>query len=240
MRATSPGCSGPLYSAILVIRTLSGLSRCLLHSTHGIDPLSSRCTSAPRGITRTGTVELRTIFVEFEPRKTLATGPSRLDPTTSTSPSSHGSASSASSVTLRARDLLASWRFYETALAPLGFGLEFERGGLLAFGSGESGRLIIYASERPVAGVHVAFSAPSREAVNRFHAAALEAVGATTVRPGRGLSTTKATTAPMRSTPMATTSRPSTTPFPRDGSRGEQFAREAPCFSKAAANQERS
>ena len=74
-------------------------------------------------------------------------------------------------VTLWARDLPASRRFYEAALAPLGFGLEFERDGLLAFGSGESGRLIIYASERPVAGFHVAFSAPSREAVDRFHAA---------------------------------------------------------------------
>src|ERR671919_3070728 len=43
---------------------------------------SARCTSAPRGIMTTGTGELRTIFVEFEPRKTLFTGPSRLEPTT--------------------------------------------------------------------------------------------------------------------------------------------------------------
>src|SRR3712207_2240309 len=48
-------------------------------------------------------------------------------------------------------------------LAPLGFGLEFEHDGLLAFGSRESGRLILYAGERPVVGVHVAFSAPSRD-----------------------------------------------------------------------------
>jgi predicted enzyme related to lactoylglutathione lyase len=87
-------------------------------------------------------------------------------------------------VTLRARDLPASRRFYETALTPLGFGLEFEREGLLAFGSGESGRLIIFASERPVAGVHIAFSAPTREAVNRFHAAALEAGGRDNGAPG--------------------------------------------------------
>src|SRR3712207_5024683 len=78
-------------------------------------------------------------------------------------------------VTLRAADLPASRRFYEAALAPLGFGLEFEHDGLLAFGSGESGRLILYAGERPVVGVHVAFSAPSPEAVDAFHAAALEA-----------------------------------------------------------------
>jgi predicted enzyme related to lactoylglutathione lyase len=49
-------------------------------------------------------------------------------------------------VTLRVRDLPASRRFYEAALAPLSLGLEFEHEGLIAFGSGESGRLIIYAS----------------------------------------------------------------------------------------------
>ncbi len=87
-------------------------------------------------------------------------------------------------VTLRARDPAASRRFYEAALAPLGFGLEFERDGLLAFGSGESGRLILYAGERPVAGVHLAFSAPSREAVDAFHAAALEAGGRDNGAPG--------------------------------------------------------
>ena len=87
-------------------------------------------------------------------------------------------------VTLMAGDLPASGRFYEAALALLGFGLEFERDDLLAFGSGESGRLILYAGERPVAGVHVAFSAPSREAVDAFHAAALEAGGRDNGAPG--------------------------------------------------------
>ncbi len=87
-------------------------------------------------------------------------------------------------VTLRARDLPASRRFYEAALAPLSLGLEFEHEGLVAFGSGEGGRLMIYTSERPVAGFHVAFSAPSREAVDRFHAAALEAGGRDNGAPG--------------------------------------------------------
>src|ERR687897_2897089 len=41
-------------------------------------------------------------------------------------------------------------------LASLRLGLEFEHEGLVAFGSGESGRPIFYASERPVAGFHVA------------------------------------------------------------------------------------
>ena len=87
-------------------------------------------------------------------------------------------------VTLRAADLSASRRFYEAALAPLGLGLEFERDGLLASGSWQSGRLILYAGERPVVGVHVAFSAPSREAVNAFRAAALEAGGRDNGAPG--------------------------------------------------------
>ena len=87
-------------------------------------------------------------------------------------------------VTLRAGNLAASRRFYEAALAPLGTGLEFAHEGLLAFGSGEGGRLILYASERPVAGFHVAFSAPSREAVDRFYAAALEAGGRDNGAPG--------------------------------------------------------
>jgi catechol 2,3-dioxygenase-like lactoylglutathione lyase family enzyme len=87
-------------------------------------------------------------------------------------------------VTLRARDLPASRRFYEAALAPLSLDLEFEHEGLVAFGSGESGKLIIYASERPITGFHVAFSAPSREAVDRFHVAALEAGGRDNGAPG--------------------------------------------------------
>jgi catechol 2,3-dioxygenase-like lactoylglutathione lyase family enzyme len=87
-------------------------------------------------------------------------------------------------VTLRVRDLPASRRFYEAALAPLSLCLEFEYESLLAFGSGQSGRLIIYASERPLAGFHVAFSAPSREAVDRFHTAALEAGGRDNGAPG--------------------------------------------------------
>jgi predicted enzyme related to lactoylglutathione lyase len=87
-------------------------------------------------------------------------------------------------VTLQAKDLPSSRRFYEAALAPLSLGLEFEHEGLIAFGSGESGRLIIYASERPVAGFHIAFSAPSREAVDAFHAAALGVGGRDNGAPG--------------------------------------------------------
>ena len=86
-------------------------------------------------------------------------------------------------VTLRVSDLATSRRFYEAALSPLGLGLEFEREDLLAFGGREGGRLIVYATGPCDAGVHVGFSAPSREAVDRFHAAALQA-GATTA--GRG------------------------------------------------------
>ncbi len=63
-------------------------------------------------------------------------------------------------VTLWLGDLPASRRFYEAALAPLGFGLEFEHDGFLAF------------------------SAPSPDAVDAFHAAALEAGGRDNGAPG--------------------------------------------------------
>jgi catechol 2,3-dioxygenase-like lactoylglutathione lyase family enzyme len=94
-------------------------------------------------------------------------------------------------VTLRAGDLAASRRFYEAVLAPLGavlaplgIGLEFERAGLLAFGSGEGGRLIVQAGERHLGDIHVAFSARRREAVDALHAAALQAGGRDNGAPG--------------------------------------------------------
>ena len=57
---------------------------------------SASSAAAARGTTTTGTGEWRTIFDAREPRKTRATGPIELEPTTSTSPSSHSMSSSAS------------------------------------------------------------------------------------------------------------------------------------------------
>lgn len=95
-------------------------------------------------------------------------------------------------VSLGVRDLAASRAFYEAALVPLGFGAIFElEGEAVAFGvseaseaGGESEDFWIGQSELPVTGVHVAFAAPSREAVDAFHITALQAGGRDNGRPG--------------------------------------------------------
>jgi catechol 2,3-dioxygenase-like lactoylglutathione lyase family enzyme len=77
-------------------------------------------------------------------------------------------------------DYARSKDFYEQALAPLGLGLVKEPMGAAAgFGREGMASFWIEAQGRPVRGrLHVAFSAPSREVVDSFYAAAL-AAGAT-------------------------------------------------------------
>ncbi len=87
-------------------------------------------------------------------------------------------------VTLRVRDLGASRAFYEAALAPLGYGKVFKGEDAVAFGAEGADDFWIAASEEPVVGVHVAFAAASREAVDAFHAAALAAGGHDNGGPG--------------------------------------------------------
>lgn len=76
------------------------------------------------------------------------------------------------------RDLARSAAFYDAALAPLGYERVWEDATFVGYGlrSGED----IFAlklrpdlSNVPGDGFHVAFGAPSREAVRRFHEAAL-------------------------------------------------------------------
>jgi catechol 2,3-dioxygenase-like lactoylglutathione lyase family enzyme len=86
-------------------------------------------------------------------------------------------------VTLRVRDLAAAKRFYATTLAPLGYaiGKDYPE----AVGLGAQGMLDFWlvgdAEARPQ---HLAFSAPSRAAVDAFHAAALSAGGSDNGPPG--------------------------------------------------------
>ena len=80
-------------------------------------------------------------------------------------------------VGLLVRDLAASRRFYEAALAPLGFDLLAERGDGASFGVEGTDDFGIDRSDSPTTRAHVAFVAPSREAVDAFYAAALEAGG---------------------------------------------------------------
>jgi catechol 2,3-dioxygenase-like lactoylglutathione lyase family enzyme len=80
---------------------------------------------------------------------------------------------------LRVRDLEASKRFYRAAAEALGLGLTRETE--TAFVVDE-----LYVSDdgEPTSGVHIAFQAADREAVQRFYDAALAAGGRDNGRPG--------------------------------------------------------
>ena len=86
-------------------------------------------------------------------------------------------------LTLRVRDLEASRRFYRAALEPWGSReLEAADWGI-GFGPPGSEDLAIAEGE-PSGPVHIAFAAPDRETVDRFHAAALSAGGRDNGAPG--------------------------------------------------------
>ena len=91
-------------------------------------------------------------------------------------------------VSLRVRDLEASRRFYEAALAPLGFGVSYSDEGGSSFGreSAERGAddFWILQGDAPSTRVHVAFVAGSPAAVKAFHRAALRAGGRDNGAPG--------------------------------------------------------
>jgi catechol 2,3-dioxygenase-like lactoylglutathione lyase family enzyme len=81
-------------------------------------------------------------------------------------------------VHLRVRDLEASRRFYEGALAPLGIDV---RSGEGSFAADE-----LYVSDdgEPTSGLHLAFQAADEDTVRRFHEAALAAGGTDNGAPG--------------------------------------------------------
>ena len=88
-------------------------------------------------------------------------------------------------VGLKVKDVAASVRFYGAALAPLGHvvGSQDEAGA----GLGPKGApaLWLYAGKKAAGlGVHVAFAAPDREAVDRFHKEGLKAGGRDNGAPG--------------------------------------------------------
>jgi|SRR3954454_2969464 catechol 2,3-dioxygenase-like lactoylglutathione lyase family enzyme len=78
---------------------------------------------------------------------------------------------------LNVSDVAASRAFYEAALAPLGFAVVMEWEGRVAFGP--TARPIFFLAKRePVnTGLHIAFQAADRAAVDAFHDAALAAGG---------------------------------------------------------------
>lgn len=91
-------------------------------------------------------------------------------------------------VSIGVRDTHRSKRFYDAALAPLGYACLIELEGTLGYGRGNVA-FWISAAEHPVAadmesGLHFCFAAPSRDSVDGFHRAALGAGGTDNGKPG--------------------------------------------------------
>ena len=86
-------------------------------------------------------------------------------------------------------DLALSGAFYDAALGALGYKRVFEDETAIGYGlvEGEDGLCLKLRSSgvvAPGAGFHVAFAASSREAVDRFHSAALKVGGRDNGGPG--------------------------------------------------------
>lgn len=88
-------------------------------------------------------------------------------------------------VSINVSDLEASRSFYTAALRPLGYSVSFEWDAGCGLGTGEGNPPLWLIQEDPVGGpVHLAFAAPSRDAVGEFHEAALGAGGKDNGAPG--------------------------------------------------------
>jgi catechol 2,3-dioxygenase-like lactoylglutathione lyase family enzyme len=84
---------------------------------------------------------------------------------------------------LKVKDVAASVRFYQAAVAALGHELCSSDGSSASFGP--RGEPALYLGNGEAApGVHIALRAPDRAAVDRFHAVGLKAGGRDNGRPG--------------------------------------------------------
>jgi catechol 2,3-dioxygenase-like lactoylglutathione lyase family enzyme len=84
--------------------------------------------------------------------------------------------------------LSAAKAFYDAALVALGYRCLSEDAGSLGYGTNTVG-LWVLKSEKPVpdeetSGLHICFTAPSRDSVDRFHAAGLRHGGRDHGKPG--------------------------------------------------------
>jgi catechol 2,3-dioxygenase-like lactoylglutathione lyase family enzyme len=89
-------------------------------------------------------------------------------------------------VGLNVADFETSRRFFEQALAPLGYRvvMDFSQYGAAGFGTGEKPEFWVGARDPRGTGTHVAFHAADRATVDRFHAEALAAGGTDNGPPG--------------------------------------------------------
>lgn len=102
-----------------------------------------------------------------------------------------GAAGSLDHIGLKVADFDRAQAFYTAALAPLGIACVMEvsaeeTGDVPHAGFGPGGKPVFWISPstEPVSGVHVAFTAPDRAAVDAFHRAALAAGGRDNGGPG--------------------------------------------------------
>jgi catechol 2,3-dioxygenase-like lactoylglutathione lyase family enzyme len=87
-------------------------------------------------------------------------------------------------VIINVGDLAASRAFYERALGPLGAAVVMEFGDRCAFGFDQRPQFWLAARNPVTTGLHIAFPAETREAVDAFHVAALAAGGTDNGAPG--------------------------------------------------------
>jgi catechol 2,3-dioxygenase-like lactoylglutathione lyase family enzyme len=91
-------------------------------------------------------------------------------------------------VSLGVRDLALAGAFYDAALGALGYRRVFEDETAIGYGLSDNEDILCLklraAALPPGAGFHLAFSAPSRQAVHEFHVAALRIGGQDNGAPG--------------------------------------------------------
>jgi len=85
---------------------------------------------------------------------------------------------------LKVKDLDASVRFYEAALAPLGYPLASRDAEGAGFGPKEAPALWLSRTEERAPAIHLALRAETRGAVDEFYASALANGGRDNGRPG--------------------------------------------------------
>ncbi|MCK0140717.1 VOC family protein [Aliiroseovarius sp. F47248L] len=88
-------------------------------------------------------------------------------------------------VTLGVSDFEETRKFYDCVMPALGFHIVWEKPSMVAYGIGREDDFGLMADEgRARRGTHVAFRAPDRNSVRRFHSEALKAGGRDDGAPG--------------------------------------------------------